>query len=661
MKMVEIKCPSCGGKLKVEDSQTKLITCEYCGSQFLLDDEKVQHITNYNIYQTAPSGKGRENGAKIALAAGVACAGALLAVFVLFSGSGSSSRPRTAPPSIPAYSRPAGYLGEAGKEAQEEDGQEGEADPKADSPLFHAMTSEMFRKDPSEISGDDLAGVRYLKVETSLETDRVWYSFDDPYSGEDPVVQTASFGAMDWEPQDVAAFTGLVRLDLGTGLSRVHSLKGLKELKGIIGGNVELSGIVDMLDDPARITELQLKGITSMEGIGSFENLERLAVRDYPDANLKKLVPLKHLKHLSLEDTVDSDSIISTDKDKIRVKDYSAISVMSSLESLYLNSDIIKDIGFIKGLPALADLTLEDTSVISLASLSEMPALRSLTLLGNNKVQDFGPVGTAAGLTSLSIDKMTSQPDPDLSSLTSLEKLEIKGFMSISSVRGLGGLRELSIHNCNVDGADALSSLTGVERLTFYSVWNSQGNLRNLDFLKGMTGLKYADFTGNLDGTGWSGYNYLVEVYGDVSSVFNHQGLEELYLDNGKFEIKFDKIKENPSLRVLGLRNMELHKNYYVESYGGMTSVWYDDVKLGEHMDILSRFPNLEELYLDSNELTDLNFAADLKRLKKLSIRDNYITDLAPLKQAEFLEYLDIRDNPVGEVGDMGNGVEIIQ
>lgn len=659
MKMVEIKCPSCGGKLKVEDSQTKLITCEYCGSQFLLDDEKVQHITNYNIYQTTPSGKDQGNGAKIALGAGLACAGVLLAAFILSSGSGSSSGPRTAPPSIPAYTRPAGYVGKEGE--AEEEVREGETAPKADSPLFHAMTWEMFQKEPSEISPEDLAGVRYLKVETSLETDRVWYSFDDPYSEKEPVVQTASFGAMDWEPQDAAAFTGLVKLDLGSGMSRVRTLKGLKELKGITAGNVEISGIKDMLGDPAQITELQLKGITSMEGIASFENLERLTVRDYPDTNLKQLVPLKRLNNLSLEDTVDSDSIISTDKDKIRVKDYSAISVMSGLKSLYLNSDIIKDIGFIKGLPALEDLTLEDTAVISLASLSEMPALRSLTLLGNNKVQDFGPVGTATGLTSLSIDKMTSQPDPDLSSLSGLEKLDIKGFMSISSVRGLSGLKELSIHNCNVDQADALSSLTGVERLTFYSVWNSQGNLRSLDFLKGMTGLKYADFTGNLDGTGWSGYNYLVEVYGDVSSIFNHQGLEELYLDNGKFEINFDKIKENPGLRVLSLRNMELHKNYYVESYGGMTSVWYDDVKLGEHMDILSRFPNLEELYLDSNELTDLNFAAGLKNLKRLGLKDNYITDLSPLKQAEFLEYLDIRDNPVGEVGDVGNGVEILQ
>lgn len=32
-----------------------------------------------------------------------------------------------------------------------------------------------------------------------------------------------------------------------------------------------------------------------------------------------------------------------------------------------------------------------------------------------------------------------------------------------------------------------------------------------------------------------------MEVYGDVSSIFNHEGLEELYLDNGKFEINFDR------------------------------------------------------------------------------------------------------------------------
>lgn len=112
--------------------------------------------------------------------------GTLLAIFILSLSAASSSGTRTAPPPFPAYSRAAGYVREDGEEEQEE------TVPKADSPLFHAMTWETFRKEPA--------------------------------------VQTASFGAMDWDPQDASAFMGLVKLDLGTGLSRV---RGLKELKGI--------------------------------------------------------------------------------------------------------------------------------------------------------------------------------------------------------------------------------------------------------------------------------------------------------------------------------------------------------------------------------------------------------------------------------------------
>ena len=54
MKIVEINCPSCGGRLRLENAQSRLVTCEYCGNQFWLDDEKVQNITNYNIYPREP-------------------------------------------------------------------------------------------------------------------------------------------------------------------------------------------------------------------------------------------------------------------------------------------------------------------------------------------------------------------------------------------------------------------------------------------------------------------------------------------------------------------------------------------------------------------------------------------------------------------------------
>lgn len=651
MKIVEIKCPSCGGKLKVEDSQIKLITCEYCGNQFLLDDEKDQNITNYNIYHTTPSGSGQGNGARLAVAGGVGFV-VFMVFVILLSSSGSSSRSRSVQTAgVPAYTH--------GSRAKDEK-EEVKAPAKPDSPLYMAMTADMFQKVSSDVTQEDLVRVKYLKVETALETCRVWYSFDDPYGGQEPVIQTSSFKVMEWEPGDMAAFTGLVKVDLAYRRDQVD-ISGLKALKGIVAKGREIQDIADMLADPAQITELELRDITSLDGLSSFVNLERLTVRDLPDTNLKQLVPLKKLKYLSLEDTVDSDSIISSDKDEIRVTDYSAISVMTGLESIYLNSDILKDVGFLKTLPALTDLTLEDTAVFSLEPLAEMTGLRTLSLIDNGKVQDYKPVGMVTGLVELTIDKYTSQTDPDLSALTQLEKLDISGFMSVASLKGLTGIKDLSLHSCNVDSTGALSTLSGVERLTFYSVWNSEGNLRNIDFIKGMTGLKYADFTGNLDGTGWSGYRYLIEVYGDVSSIFNHEGLEELYLDNGTFEINFDHIKENPTLRVLSLKNLNLHKNYYVESYGGMSNIWYDDVTFSEHMDFLFKFPNMEELYLDTNQLTDINFVSNLKKLAKLSLRDNYVTDLGPLSQLENLTWLNISDNPVGDVGDMGDSVKIIQ
>lgn len=654
MKMIEIKCPSCGGKLKVEDSQTKLITCEFCGSQFLLDDEKDQNITNYNIYQTTPAGKGQNSASRLALILGGGLAVLLVFALAVSFASHSSKRTSMTVRTAPAYSHR-----KESETAEAEEAAEAKAVP--ESPLYQAMVADMFRKTPSEVGSEDLARVRYLKVETSLETDRVWYSFDDPYGAQEPQIKELSYGKLEWEPGDAEVFTGLVKLDLGSSLGKSVDISGMTDLRGITARGTEIRAIADMAADPGRIIELELQNITSMDGIPSFVNLERLSVKDMPDVNLKQLVPLKKLAYLKLEDTVRSDSIIPSHGDEKRVTDYSAISVMTGLKSLYLKSDIIKDIGFMKALPALDSLTLEDTSIISLEPLASMPSLTSLCLLGNNKVLDFKPVGMVSGLRELTIDKLTNQPDPDLSALSGLEKLDISGFMSISSLKGLQSLKDLSIHGCNVDGAGVLSSLGGVERLTFYSVWNSEGNLRNLDFLKGMTGLKYADFNGNLDGTGWSGYRFLIEVYGDVSSVFNHEGLEELYLDSGNFEINFDRIGVNPTLRVLGLRNLSLHKDYYVESYGGMTSVWYDDVTFSEHMDMFSKFPNLEELYLDGNELTDISFVTGLGKLKRLGIRDNYVTDLSPLARAEYLEYLDIRDNPVGDAGDMGEDVEIIR
>ncbi len=656
MKIVEVNCPSCGARLNPQNSQSGLITCEYCGNQFLLDQGRTQNITNYNFYGNQPirvyqdPAAARKDKAVTATALAVAGGCFLLFICLLVIAVGiSSSSPRHSGSQYAASSET--YFDYGGAAEPEE-----ETVPA--SPLYDAITEEMFGKTKG-VTPQDLSKVKYLKIDFYADETRVWYSFDDPYT-DNAEIRTAVFSGLGWDDRNIENFTGLVFLDIGS-LSQDVDLSVLTQLKGLSADGVELSEIADMVADPGQITELDLRHIDSIEGIVSFANLERLSVENLPDTNLKQLVALKHLKMLTLVDTVISDSLIPDD-DVVRVTDYTAVSVMTGLESLSISSDRIKDVGFLKGLPNLTVLSLENSSVISVEPLAELTGLESLRLAGNNEIKDYASVGRMTWLKELTIDKMTYQTDPDLSGLTGLEKLDICGFMSVSSLRGLQNLRELSIHSCNIDGAEALSTLTGVERLTFYSVWNSSSHyIQSIQFLDGMTNLKYVDFNGNLDGSGWIGYDYGLQAYGDVSSIFNHQGLEELYLNAGKFEINFDRIKENPSLRVLAMNGMELHENYYVEAYNGMVDAWYDDVDFSEHLDFLAKFPNLQELYLDSNELTDLEFVRELKNLSRLSVKDNYITDLSPLVQAEHLKYLNISENPAGDLKGIEDDVEIVK
>ena len=143
--------------------------------------------------------------------------------------------------------------------------------------------------------------------------------------------------------------------------------------------------------------------------------------------------------------------------------------------------------------------------------------------------------------------------------------------------------------------------------------------------------------------------------------MLNHPGLEELYLNECMFGLEFDRLADNPTLKVLEMKEVSIKKNIRVESYSGITDVWYDDVSMDENIRFLTHFPGLQELYLDGNQLTDIQFAAELKSLERFSINNNYVTDLGPLKQAENLKYLDVRQNPINNSIDAGDSVEVIR
>lgn len=41
MKLIDMQCPRCGGKIQLDDTPEdgEVLTCEYCGNSFLFDDE----------------------------------------------------------------------------------------------------------------------------------------------------------------------------------------------------------------------------------------------------------------------------------------------------------------------------------------------------------------------------------------------------------------------------------------------------------------------------------------------------------------------------------------------------------------------------------------------------------------------------------------------
>lgn len=651
MKILEVKCPTCGGNLKVDSSKkSRFITCEYCGGQLYVDEEKVENtVNNYHVYQNTPPQS--SNSSPRTAAAVMLSIGALVILITVISATGrSSSRTSdTRSTYAPAYT--------AGTSAVNTTAA---AEPK--SAIYTELVETIFDKSADEVTESDLAAIKSLKISTSLDYTTIIYSLDDPYTAEAPEFHTLRIPGNDWTKTDIYAFTGLTNLELGTDLPNNADLDKFPHLKGITARRIELEDIASMLTAPEQLIELAVTDITSLEAISSFPNLERLTLNDAAVSTLKPLVALKNLKTLTVTDSENSDSTIRIGEKKERVTDYNAISMLKNLESLSLKSDIIKDISFIKELPVLTTLKLDDLAVISLEPLTSVSSLTALTLINNGKLQNYDPVGNLTGLKELVINKYTSQSDPNLSGLTELEILDINGFMSVASLKNLPNLKDLTVSGSNLDSADVLSTLKTVERLTLYSVWTSHGKLRNLDFVKGMTSLKYADFYGRQKSYFLQrSLTYTLEVYGDISAIFNHEGLEELYLDNGQFEINFDRLKENPTLKTLSMNKVSLKKNFYVETNGMMSSIWYDDVNFTDHLDFLTKYPNLMQLSVSSNQLADITFVTALPALTSLTLKDNYVTDLSPLQQAEHLTYLDVTDNPISNLDIIGDGITVIK
>lgn len=319
------------------------------------------------------------------------------------------------------------------------------------------------------------------------------------------------------------------------------------------------------MDDPATIRQLSLgSSVKSLEGLDLFPNLESLTIDADDMSDVNEVVALGQLKSLTLED---ADAI----------SDFAVFAAMGNLEELYIESENLKSLDFLKRMPQLKSLGLSDGELLSLDGIEALEGLERLSVTDCGELKSMDAVATLTGLTELSLEKPYNCEEPSLAGLTGLKRLTLDNFDSCAFLSKLTELEELTLRSCDMPSNIDLSGLTQLKRLTCTTFYQD----RSLAFVKNISSLEYLNLGGMV-------------TYEDISGIFALPNIRELKLSGMECEIDFDRVGDNSSLESLEMAGVRLYENVKVYSSGGMTSVYYDDVFLAEHLDFFEHFPSLK-------------------------------------------------------------------
>ncbi|EOS29205.1 hypothetical protein C804_03651 [Lachnospiraceae bacterium A4] len=606
VRLEEIKCPSCGATLKIQENNTKFIKCEYCGSEFVLNMENEPNHTaappepdwvQMHPVETAPS--------RVPILAIVVAA----AFVISLAGVGALQTRRAlrqeqkqtayknsyTVPSITAYEEEAfsGMLGE--------------------------MVSIVFGKESGSVTEEELAKIQWIADRNDTENCYLGYSFENPMENPDAELEWLTFPyRTSTGYENLYKFTGLKRLDTVNRLSSCN-LEGL-QLEGVTAYFDSFEEEAAALSDPGTIRELVVKGsIEQLDGIEAFSNVEVLSLYAGELGDVDALAALKQLRSLTL-----------TSADAI--SDFSVLATAGKLEELSIDSESLKSLEFLQRMPQLKGLGLKDGEFIHLGGIEALAHLERLSIENCDELTDLSSVASLVSLRELTLDKPYKCPEPSLEELVNLQRLTLEGFDTCEFLPSLTNMEELVLRSCNLSSPD-LSGLTKLRKLTC----TSYGTDRSYDFITGLATLEELNLSG-------------VVTYEDVSGIFSLPQLKKLNISGIECEINFDKITDNPSLETLEMAGVKLYENVQIEGGYGIVSIDWDDVYLADHTDFVAHFPNLKKLDVADNKLENIDFAAALVKLEEIDLSDNYVTELHALAELPSLRQVNCKGNPVSNL-----------
>lgn len=493
-----------------------------------------------------------------------------------------------------------------------------------ESEFFQAVSSQMFEKDFSEITPDDLGSVTQLRLFYDADdrrcfsyvlsdgTDAAFYAPEDAYA----------------DMADLSCFRNVTSLALEYGSAFSSDLTALTELTDIASG-LSLSELEEGISCPEKIRSITIYHslfMDSLDSAASFPNLVSLSADCSYVKDISGLSSLPGLQELSIED---GDYI----------EDFSPLYDLAALQSLSIDSKNLDDIGFVEAMPDLAFLSVENAE--SLQSIDALAAckdsLKCLYFDGTWELSDYSVVTQLGELTDLGLFASYDTPLPDLGTLPHLNALHLYGAGDIGALSEAKDLSILSLDSCNCED---LSVLSGMQNLTDLALCNMSGYYVSFDPVLSLPNLLTLDISGST-------------VYENAQPLLGIPTLTSLYMQDCCIGFDMTDVPVNGSLLVLDMSDVTLYPLEDNDGYGWLQDK--EELSLSQHTELFSSFPNLNELYLSGNSLNSLSFLSEgsFDQLRILDISDNDITDLSPLSGLGSLCRVNCENNPVANTAGL--------
>ncbi|MCX4378325.1 MAG: leucine-rich repeat domain-containing protein [Lachnospiraceae bacterium] len=497
-----------------------------------------------------------------------------------------------------------------------------------ESELFQQFLAKLFEKDYQKVTAKELAQVTALHLYEKEGYLIIAYTLNGDSTG------SYYFNQNSLNSTDFACFPQLQSLEIHNSLS-TGALDGLTKLTKLSCRNSpqELLSIID----PLQLTELEIDNdlfLQGIENIEAFSNVEHLRLES---VHAKDLSPLLKLEHLTTLELIDCE----------RVEDFSALYQMPQLESLTVDSNKLRDISFVSNMPNLKELSIQNSLVIKLDALADCAdTLQKLDLSSNYKVADrnYTVVSQLTNLTQLTLTASYDHEDPpflpQLANMPKLTQLSIQGYDDFSPIADAPLLEKVTLTRCYANDYSALESLPHLTSLCLNDISIMENTLETVGKLTSLEQLYLDDDF----------------IWGDCNTLLNLPNLKEYSMKDCTTGFDVNNIQLNENLKILYLSHITTKA--LVDGKWDYQSNNENNFYLADYADIFQNYPNLEELYLAENTLSDVTFAKELKHLKVFDITDNYVTDLSPLSELAELKSILCAHNAV--VNDGGLRTDII-